>query len=253
MTDYPLLCIRGTACTSTGGRQTEQRGWFCPVCEDRLRDHLNAIAERWPALCIAVTSVEAITGVQGRQKRGGKAHGLRVNLDAIEAKKRAEEHLTFMARDLMDRFDEEGRELRLPDDTSPPGLAAWVAAWHLSAFTTHPGDDLALEIWDDTADIARRIGRAIAPRRVRVDTGIACEQHGTSDTGERVPCEGRLRAVVVGAQTPDLVCSLDPDHKVASADWMRSSWQRRASRNLDPRGVTALMRQVQVRHTSESG
>lgn len=253
MSEFPLLCLRGDACRRDGPRETGQRGWFCDACEDKMRDNLTAIAAQWADLEQAVTSIESVTGEQGKQKRGGKTHGIRVNHDAIDVKRQAEEVVAFMVHDLMDRYDEDDRDLRLPDDRSTPTLADWVARWHLTEFTSHPSDHVALEAWDDVSEVAWQIRNALAPRVRRIDTGLPCEEHGTSDMGERVPCPGRLRAYLRGDATPDLVCTEDRTHRISRADWMRSSWQRRASRDLDPTGVRELLRKIGVRHTSETG
>ena len=42
---YPLLCARGELCRASehgGPRQTGQRAWLCPPCEDHTRDDLLA-------------------------------------------------------------------------------------------------------------------------------------------------------------------------------------------------------------------
>lgn len=254
MSEYPILCLRGDACGPEGKppRPTEGRGWFCPACEDRLRANLTFIAERWAPLTVAVTSVEAVTGEQGRQKRGGKTHGLRVSHDAIEARRRADVLVSFMVHDLLDRWDEQDRTLPLPERRDTPALAKWLADWRVIDFTTHPGDQVALEVWTDAADVARRIRWATTPRPSIIDVGIPCDEHGTSDLGERVPCEGRLTAAVTSGQSlPDLRCSADPTHLVTVSEWMHASWKR--TRSLDPGAVRDLVRQIGRRHTSEAG
>lgn len=254
MSDYPLLCLRGNACgpEDKPPRPTEGRGWFCPACEERMRTNLATIHDRWEALSIAVTSVEAITGEQGRQKHGRKTQGLRVNHDAIEARRRATELVWFMIRDLLDRWDEQNRVLPLPDDHGTDTLALWLSMWRVTDFTTHPGDELALEVWIDVDDVARRVRWATTPRPSIIDVGIPCDEHGTSDLGERIPCEGRLTAAVTsGRSLPDLRCSADPTHLVTVSEWMHASWKR--TRSLDPGAVRDLVRQIGRRHTSEAG
>lgn len=254
MSEYPVLCLRGDQCRrGTDPRPTEGRGWFCPACEDRMRANLATIHDRWDALSIAVTSVEAITGEQGRQKHGRKTQGLRVNHDAIEARRRATELVWFMIRDLLDRWDEQDRVLPLPDDQGTDTLALWLSRWRVIDFTTHPGDELALEVWTDADDVARLVRHATTPRPAMVHVGIPCDEHGTSEAGERVPCEGSLVAAVTDGALPDLRCDADPSHRVTVAEWMHASWKRTAGRTFDEGAVRDLVRRIGTRHTSEAG
>lgn len=255
MSEYPILCLRGDACGPEGKppRPTEGRGWFCPACEDRLRANLTFIAERWAPLTVAVTSVEAVTGEQGRQKRGGKTHGLRVSHDAIEARRRADALVSFMVHDLLDRWDEQDRTLPLPERRDTPALAKWLADWRVIDFTTHPGDELALEVWTDADDVARLVRHATTPRPAMVHVGIPCDEHGTSEAGARVPCEGSLVAAVTDGALPDLRCDADPSHRVTVAEWMHASWKRTAGRTFDEGAVRDLVRRIGTRHTSEAG
>lgn len=256
MSEFPLLCIRGDECHTDGPRPTEQRAWFCHACEDRMRANLEHIAAAWDDLEAALTSSEVIYGEQGKQKHGGKTHGIRLSDAAVEARAKATAVTWFMVRDLLDRYDEQGRDLPIPRDQSTPSVAAWLAKWHVPSFAAHPGDQLALEVYDDLAETRRLVTRGAYPLGVRrIELGLPCDQHATSEVGKRVPCEGSLYATVArkGSTWSDLRCTADPEHVVPTTEWMHGSWQRKRVRAMDPRAALNFARQIATRHTSEDG
>lgn len=253
MSEYPVQCARGEDChPGNPPGLTHSHGWICQHCEDRMRANLETIANQWDPLALAVTAAAAVRGEQGKQKRGGKTHGLKVSHDAIEARRRATDLVWFLIRDLLDRYDEQQRVLPIPDDQGTDSLARWLSKWHVLSFTSHPSRELCLEVWHETDDVVRHVWYAVNAKPARIDTGVPCEEHGTNDRGQRVPCAGTLIAAQKGDTLPGLRCDKDPSHHVTVAEWMHSSWRKRNTRDLDPDGVRNLLRGIGKRHTSES-
>ena len=233
MTEYPLLCANAAHCRPEdhGGPRQTLRAWFCPTCIDKWRAKLREMAAMWPDLEVALTRPEPSAlakDEQGRQKRGLGSTGLALNDRASDAMRDVGQYAIFLARVLLDE-----RDVRPPARTDPPSLLRWVADWHLDFFAAHDDEALAQGVLDDAHEYARA-GRKVAyPTGARrIDTGIACVAHTTSDLGERIPCTGTLYGVAVPGTTtyatlPDLVCTDDYTHRVEPATWRSPKWQAR--------------------------
>ena len=256
MTEFPLLCIRGEQCHRDGPRTTGQTAWFCAACIQKMRENLELIATAWLDVERALVSMGAALREQaGRQKRGGKTHGLVLNETVVEARTKSAAYLRWAARDLMGTYDEAGRVLLLPENHTVPAVAQWIAESHLEDFTAHESDHIALEAWGDLAEIRSLIMRGAYPLGMgKLVLGIPCEWHGTSETGERTPCTGTLYTITSRKADgySDLVCSEDRAHRVSPAEWLAGSWRRRHQRDMDQGGVDRLMRGLGLRHTSST-
>ena len=129
MTEFPLLC-RSPYCRPAdhGGPRRTERAWFCPVCVDRIRSQLEAIAAAWPDLQDSLGASERVSSAeQGHQKNGGKSHGTALNERVSDAMRAASLLVWAMTRILLDDYDEEGRVLPVPKVQDTPTLAAWLA------------------------------------------------------------------------------------------------------------------------------
>lgn len=256
MTDFPILCIRGPRCRGVEGPRTAGQSWFCVPCTDKMRENLELIATSWLDVERALVSMGSVLREQaGKQKRGGKTHGLMLNETVVEARAKSAAYLRWAARDLMNAYDEAGRVLLLPEHRTVPAVARWIAEYHVDAFAAHESDHIALEAWDDLAEIRRLIMRGAYPMGLgKLSLGLPCEQHGTSEEGERIPCTGTLFTVTSRKADgySDLVCTEDGAHRVTPADWMAGSWRRRHTREMDEGAVARLMRGLSVQHTSSS-
>ena len=250
MTEFPLLC-RSPYCRPAdhGGPRRTERAWFCPVCVDRMRSQLESIAAAWPDLQDSLGASERVSSAeQGHQKNGGKSHGTALNERVSDAMRAASLLVWAMTRILLDDYDEEGRVLPVPKVQDTPTLAAWLAKLHVGHFASHPGDNLALETLEDIRTAHRNVMAAAYPKGGRkVETGLPCDQHGTSTMGERVPCEGTMVAYVAPGMswTPDLVCTVDPQHRLTPDVWQRPGWKR-AHERMDPAGVRALVGRIKA-------
>lgn len=248
MTEFPLLCT-SPHCrpAERGGPRRTNRAWVCDVCVDQARQQLDGIAAAWPDLQESLARAEHISDPdQGHQKNGGKSHGTLLNEAASDAAREATRVVWFMVRCLLDDYDEQDRTLTLPKDQDTPTLAAWLSRWHVDHFASHPGDTLALEVLKDVRNAARMVRAAAYPSGGRrVETGLLCEQHSTSDAGERVPCPGAMYAWVQPGMThtPDLVCSEDDTHRIDPATWQRAGWKARHNR-MHTAGVKALVGRI---------
>ena len=245
-TEYPLLCLRGTDCRpdEMGGPRRAYQSWLCSFCTDKLRENLTYIAKAWDDLEAALTSSEVPEGEKGKQKHGMVAVGTNINEKAIAARTKASEVVWFIMGVLRDDFDDQGRTFA-PPNLPIHGLARWLADWHVDHLASRTADETSVEVANDVAAAMRAVRAAAYPSGIYwVEVGLSCEQHGTSDMGERVPCDGVMRALVgrsVGV--PDLVCSADETHTIEPATWERMGWKK-AHRNLNPRGVENLTRRL---------
>ena len=243
---YPLLCSRGDQCRAAdeGGPRRAYQSWLCDPCTDKLREGLRFIADSWEDLEAALTSSEAPAGEKGKQKHGMIAVGTNINEKVIAARTKASETVWFIMGVLRDDLDDEQRVFA-PPDLAVDRLARWVSDWHVDHLASRTADETAVEVANDVAQAKRAVRSAAYPSGVYwVEVGLGCEQHGTSDMGERVPCEGEMRALVGrDAGVPDLVCSVDDTHTVEPAVWERMGWKR-AHRNLNPEGVANLTRRL---------
>ena len=236
MPDFPALCVAPQCRPATvadpepAPRRTNGQGWLCVVCVDRGRRDLCAIADAWADLEDALQRPEVSRDEQGRAKHGLIEVGLPLNERASEARRKATEHVWFMVRVLDEDRAERGVTLPLPADRSLPGMARWLATWHMDELARMPGgDQLTLEMFRDLADAATAVKRAAYPSGGRrVDTDLPCEEHATSDVGDRVPCGGIMCAWVTPsmARLPDLVCSEDETHRLDPRTWQSRGWRR---------------------------
>jgi hypothetical protein len=244
--EYPLLCLRGQDCrrdTDGGPRRTHQ-SWLCYTCTDHLRTNLRFIADSWEDLGDALTASEAPEGEKGKQKHGMVAVGTNINEKVIAARTKATELVWFIMGVLRDDYDDAGRTFN-PPNLPIDRLARWLSDWHVDHLAAGTSDETAVEVANDTATAMRAVRNAAYPSGIYwVEVGLSCERHGTSDMGERVPCDGEMRALVGrGAGVPDLVCSSDETHTIEPAVWERMGWKR-AHRNLNPEGVANLTRRL---------
>lgn len=206
-------------------------GVLCPQCGDDLRNRLRLIADRWTDLEAALTSSEP-GGEKGRTKNGMIEVGTTLNEAAAKARRACTDVVWFMLQVLRDDLDSARRPFTPPptsvnrsqDDT--PALALWLATWHVGHFTHDADPESAAEIVGDV----RRAEEltyvvCVKGRERKVPTGLPCEGHSTSDTGERVKCGGVMSATL-GDRMPDLVCSEDRTHRIPPDVWSRNYWKR---------------------------
>ena len=204
---------------------------LCARCGDDLRTNLGKIAQRWPELEAALTTT-GVGGEKGNSKHGMIAVGTNVNEAAVRARRACTDVVWFALQVIRDDLDSAGRVFcppatsatRSQDDT--PRVARWLAAQHVKDITHRTDPETAVAILRDVAAAERLtylVCETTPPRRI--DTGMACEQHGTSALGERVPCAGVMRATLTDAM-PDLVCSVDRTHTIPPDVWSRSYWKR---------------------------
>ena len=137
----------------------------------------------------------------------------------------------FIVQVIRDDLDTAGKPFSPPptsanrsqDDT--PHIARYLAAWHVGHITHKTAQETAEEVARDVAQAERLtylVCETSPPRRI--DTGMPCEGHSTSVEGERVPCTGVMRAALTDSM-PDLVCSVDPTHRIPPDVWSRNYWR----------------------------
>lgn len=229
------------------GRPIPDTANLCPTCGDTLRRNLNKIAERWPDLEAALTT-PGVDFEKGNTKNSMVAVGTNVNEAAVAARRACTDAVWFAVQVIRDDLDDAGRPFRPPptsttrsqDDT--PAVARWLSSWHVAHITHRTARETAEGIASDIADAEHRtylVCETTPPRRI--DTGMRCEEHGTSDLGERVACLGLMRASLTDAM-PDLVCSVDLSHRIPPDVWSREYWKR--AHPMDETAVRNLARRI---------
>ena len=225
---YPVLCAAECRTPEHGGpRQAGGRSHLCPVCEDRTRDDLTAVADAWPDLEARLTAIKALWGADFiTGDRAGT--GLVLDEPASAAMREASMTAHFYVRIVM---RERGHT---PENATPPGLIRWLARNHVPWLAAHPDPDVATAFAADAADLARQARNAAYPAGWRtiplpLDCHVQLEAEPDAPT---IPCPGRMTARIRPdlAQVPDLVCDRDPAHRVPPDVWQRHGWKH-AARN----------------------
>jgi len=120
-----------------------------------------------------------------------------------------------------DAVDVEGRTMTVTlDGGDAPQMAGWLLTWADFLGEHEAGDDAVSEL-NQLANQCDAIARDLRVRRFSVGP---CIEHGFTDMGERVPCPGRLIAVL--RSDDDLLphtlrCDTEPSHYWNASDWRR--------------------------------
>lgn len=222
------------------GRPIHDGAHLCAECVSVMRGNLRKIVERRDDLFAALTASE--TGAAGMGGNHADSVGLALNDRAIKARQQVGDLAWFMVQVLRDDFDDLGRTFAPPKNGSDPfAVLAWVERWHLPHLTAATAAETAEELANDVHNAEKATWDALEPSRW-VDVNLTCDEHGTTDLGERVPCEGQMRAKVGRGSLPDLVCNLDPSHRISPAQWERAQWRR--TRRLDEDAMRRLVRKI---------
>lgn len=102
------------------------------------------------------------------------------------------------------------------------GMTYFIGVWTERIVTDFPDDgaNLATEVGQH----ARNLSGLVQETGVRKFPIGGCPEHGTSDLGERVPCQGELSALL--RKDDDLLpsevaCSADVEHRWPAREWMQ--------------------------------
>jgi hypothetical protein len=208
-----------------------QGGNLCPGCSEDLRANLTKIADRWPDLEQALTT-PGTGGEQGKTRNGMIAVGTNVNEAAVRARRACTDAVWFAFQVIREDAETAGKPFNPPritpnrsqDDT--PVMARWLAVWQVTHITHRTSQESAEEIARDVAQaehLTYQVCETTRPRKVPLPLG--CVEHGTSPLGERVPCPGRMDATIDPDSMPDLVCTVDPTHRIPPDVWSRNYWR----------------------------
>lgn len=183
---------------------------------------LHAIADAWPEL-----RARLATGGTGTKDESGiastsKVAPLPIRANVLDVIAEVDQWATFLARTLIEETD------WTPVGTSTPALLRQIAA-RVGHFTEHADEMLALAFADDAERLHALVTRTARPSgRRTIHIGAKCWQHGTSDLGERTPCDGNLTVIADperASLVPDVVCDRDRDHRIDPTTWQRA-WRR---------------------------
>ena len=110
---------------------------------------------------------------------------------------------------------------------------------------TAPPENVVHAIAGDLITAETATYHALHPRGIHwAPVNLACDDHDTSDLGERIPCPGRMWAKVGTEVMPDLVCDHNPEHTVEPGTWERQGWRRRLRQPLHPSGMARLAQRL---------
>ncbi len=174
------------------------------------------------------------------------AVGTNVNEAAVRARRACTDVVWFILQVIRDDYDTAGRDFTPPttsatrsqDDT--PTVARWLAWGYIPHLTHKTAQESAEEIARDVTRAEHLTYQVTETSPLRkVPTGLPCEGHSTFEAmGERTPCVGVMVATLTDSM-PDLVCSVDPTHRIPPDVWSRNYWRSRhvpmdeaAARNL---------------------
>lgn len=248
---YPVLCALGEDCRPGehgGPRASGGRSHLCPVCEDRARDNLVAVADAWLDLHQQLVSLRALASA-GFTRGDTPGVGLVLNEPASAAIGAATAVGHFYARLVM-------RERGMaPDDATPPGVLRWLARNHVPWLCRHPDQGVAEAFAVDAADTARQARSAAYPagwRTIQIPLDCHAEiplnpDPDDGDEGEdspTAPCPGRMTARIRPDlhRLPDLVCDTDDTHTVGPDVWQREGWKAAARNEEGARKLFATVR-----------
>lgn len=202
----------------------------------RTRQYLIDVADAWPELG------RLVAASSGNGAGGGKP-GSRVPIDAEVADVRTglARWVQFLARVLMEEVTVErwpgipwAPTYRVAQPWAPPTidtgeLARHIAVTRIGHFLAHEDEHLRAEFLTTAKEwstVARSTAWPSGARWLR--TGVDCTEHGTSDLGEPVPCDGEYRVFMHPDQEaiPDMVCDVDPGHRITPLEWQRAQRRR---------------------------
>lgn len=183
------------------------------------RDDMLWIADAWPDLLVRLGRDST---APDEKVRGTRPVGLVINEHVSQTMQDVTTWANFLARVLVDETD-----WTPPPGADTPTLLADIARRRIGHFTEHEDEGLRLSFYDDVASMRQQVQRAAYPSGRRwVPLHVACLEHDTTDLGERVPCEGEYRVLLDPDRpgvVPDMVCELDPSHRISPLDWQRAA------------------------------
>jgi hypothetical protein len=212
---------------------------LCPTCGEDLRANLTKIADRWPDLEQALTT-PGTGGEQGKTRNGMIAVGTNVNEAAVRARRACTDVVWFTYQVIREDYETADK---LPSQDFTPHMATWLACWHVSHVTHKTAQETAEEVARDVERAERltyQVCETTPPRKI--DTGMPCEEHSTTEMGERVPCPGRMNTALTESMS-DLVCSVDPTHRIPPNVWGALKWKMK-HHGVDEGAARNLLRRI---------
>lgn len=197
-----------------------------------LQRDIRAIVSMLPALNAALAGAR---GVDRSGVRTPPASKPPISVEVSAVIEEVHGWAIFLARVLIDEI-----EWVPPKPATTETLLADIALARCGHFTEHPDEALALGVLDDARRLRHLVRRTIAPTgRRKIELGVACMDHGTSDLGERVACRGSYFTWLTPDEyLQDMICSHDPMHRMTPLEWQRA--QRRGT--FDKRAMEDLVR-----------
>ncbi|MFI6428483.1 hypothetical protein [Promicromonospora sp. NPDC050880] len=218
----------------------------------RAQNQLVEIADAWVEL-------DELLAAGSTPGSGASKPASRAPIDAHVADVRAEISgwVQFLARALMEEVTVERwpgvpwaaghrvAELWAPPTIDTGELVRHIAHERIGHFVMHPDQQMRADFLaaaEEWAGLARRTAWPSGARWLR--TGVECTEHDTSDLGQRVPCEGEYRVFMHPdqEQIPDMVCDVDPGHRITPLEWQRA--QRR--KPMNPQAAARLARTLRL-------
>lgn len=181
------------------------------------QNHLREIANLWPELEARLGGSSTGDDVKRSAKPGSRPP---IDTHVADVMHEIQSWTTYLCRVLLDETD-----WKPPAELDTPGLLTDIAKWRVGHFTADDYDEMARAAFIEDAQemhaLALRTARPSGARRIPLH--VRCMDHGTSDLGERVACEGEYYTLLIpdrGMQ--DMVCSEDPTHRMSPLEWQRA-------------------------------
>lgn len=179
--------------------------------------HLTATADLWPELEDRLGGSGTGDDVKISAKPGSK---LPIDTHVADVMHEIQAWVTYLCRVLLDETT-----WKPPAELDTPGLLRDIAKWKVGHFTSDDYDEMAKIAFIDDAEemhaLALKTARPSGARRIPLH--VACTEHGATDLGERVPCEGEYYALLIPDQPMrDMVCSEDQTHRMSPLEWTRA-------------------------------
>ena len=176
----------------------------------RILKALKTILDNYDA------TLEPVRRAPGAQVKGSKEPPLPISVHVLDIRAMTCSRLASWSLLVIDERDLHTEHLSGLDVFAMADLLTRHAEW----LGKHEAGTVAAEELEASArDLA---GIALDNRPRRFTVGL-CPEHGTSELGERVPCEGELRVVLRRddeLMPSELRCSLDGEHRWSAREWM---------------------------------
>lgn len=187
---------------------------------ERCEADMTFIADAWADL---VDRLARESHPGGEKVTGTRTPGLVLNEHVSQVMREVSQWVHVLATELLEHTD-----WTPPREQDTPILLHHIVKWRLGYFTHSAGPEMAEWVADRANLLRGKVTRAAYPDGYHtIDTRIPCNEHGTTEAGERVPCPGTYTVRPRRDGYPDMICSEDREHRIPPSEWSRGAWRVR--------------------------